>query len=349
MPLGNTKKPHLELLRVLAVYLVVLTHTGKRGYTYFTTLKPSFYYFLSMLLPIICNIAVPLFYMISGANLMGKDETPGHVLKKRLPKYLCVLVLASGMMYVYYGALNQKELSVSGFLRIVFSRNVIVPYWFLYSYVGFLLLLPLLRRLIRGLTDKEWRYLLGLYVVFNALVPMLQWRLFQGDLALNSSMNVTMITSDILIYPAFGYYLEQRRLSGKQLGLLWLCALLAVAVTAYMTHYKIMLTGEVDEGRVGTFYKSLRLLPAAAVYASAKKLTKIPRRLEKILCAMGGGTFGVYLMEQILREQGYPICDKMSEFFSPMMAVSAYAAMVVMVCTIAVCLFKRIPGINKLI
>lgn len=349
MPLANSRKVHLELLRVLAVYLVVLTHTGKRGYTYFTTLKPSFGYFLTMLVPIICSIAVPLFYMISGANLIGKNETPEYIWKRRLPRYLLVLVLASAVMYVYYGEGNEKELSVSGFFKAVYSGNIIVPYWFMYSYVGYLMLLPFLRRLIRGLTERERYYLFGLYVVFHAIIPMLQWGLFQGSVSLNASLNVSMIMGDILIYPALGYYLEQWSLSGKQLGLLWLWALLAIAVTAYMTCYKIKLTGEVDEGRVGTFYKSLSIFPAAAVYASARKLKRIPQRLGKMICAMGECTFGVYLIEQILREEGYPICDWMSLGIPQLLATLIYTAAVVVIGMMIVGILKLIPCINKLI
>lgn len=349
MSLDNGRKMHLELLRVLAVYLVILTHTGKRGYTLFTTLEPSFEYFLAMLVPIICNIAVPLFYMISGATLMGKDEIPEYVLKRRLPRYLWVLILASALMYVYYGIAHRGELSIRDFFQTIYSRNVIVPYWFLYSYIGFLLLLPFLRRLIRGLTDREWHYLLMLYVIFKGVVPILQYWLFRGSLTLNTSFNITMVTGDILIYPALGYYLEQRCMSVKKLGLLWLCAFAAVFVTAYMTHYKIVQTGQVDEGQVGTFYKSLCIFPAAAVFASAKKLARMPKWIEKIVFAMGGCTFGVYLIEQILREQGYPLCDRLRQFMPPLTATFIYTAVVSMVSMGIVWLLKLIPGVHKLI
>lgn len=151
--LKKTKKIHLELLRIIAVYLVVLTHTGKRGFMYFTTLEPSVIYFVTMLIPVICNIAVPLFFMISGATLIGKDESPGQIWRRRIPRHLAVLVLASLMMYVYYGLKDDALLSVADFLRALYTQNVIVPYWFLYGYLAFLILLPFLRRMIRGLTD----------------------------------------------------------------------------------------------------------------------------------------------------------------------------------------------------
>ena len=333
----------------MAVYFVVLTHTGKRGYTFFTTLEPSFGYYLAILIPVICNISVPLFYMISGAVLMERNETPWYILRRRLPRYLVVLVAASALMYLYYGRSNPSELSVGAFLRTIYTRNIIVPYWFLYSYVGFLLLLPFIRRIVCGMEGREWRYLFGLYLLFNGLIPILQFRLSGGEWYINSSLNISMIASDIFIYPALGYYLEQRRLSLRQLGVLWIFALLAVFLTVYMTRYKIELTGEVDEGRVGTFYKALRFLPAAAVYATVRELYTRPHRTDRLVCAMGGCTFGVYLIEQILREEGYPLCDIMCRYLPPLVSVLIYTGIVVMVGALIVWGVRLLPCVKKLI
>ena len=128
------RKLHLEALRIIAIFFVVLTHTGNRGFTYFTTLKPSVGYFLAICIPLLCNICVPLFYMISGATMLGKEEPPAQIWKRRIPKYLAVLVLATLVMYLYYGIKKEKVLSVGDFLITLYTKNVIAPYWYLYSY-----------------------------------------------------------------------------------------------------------------------------------------------------------------------------------------------------------------------
>lgn len=340
------KKLHLELLRIIAIFFVVLTHTGKRGFTYFTTMSPGFGYFCAMLIPILCNIAVPLFYMISGATLIGKEETPAQVWKRRIPRFAAVLVLATAMMYGYYHLKNHSPMSLTDYFKTLYTKNVIAPYWYLYSYLGFLILLPLLRRLIRGLSEAEFRYLFGLYIVVNGILPMAQYRLSGGQWYLNSSLNLTIATGNLVIFPAAGYYLEKKELSRRQIGLLWAAAAAAIAATVYMTHYKITLTGQLGEGQVGTFYKSLCLLPTAAVYATAKRLPKLP---EKCVTTVGSCTFGIYLIEQIVRERGYRLCDWMCTFLPDIPAILVYTALVVAVCFCLTWVAKRIPGLKKLL
>lgn len=347
------RKLHLEALRIIAIYFVILTHTGTRGFTYYTTLQPSVGYYFAMLIPLLCNICVPVFYMISGATMLSKDETPGQIWRHRIPKYLAVLVLATLGMYLYYGLKDDKAMSVVDFLRTLYSKNVIAPYWYLFSYLGFLILLPFLRKMIRNLTDREFVYLFLLHLVFSGLIPMGQYWLSGGQMYLNGSLNVSLVTMTIIIFPAAGYYIEHRAaLSGKQLGLLWGAAVLSLTAAVFMTHYKICLTGQMKESQVGTFYKSLCLIPSVAVYATMKKLfdrCTPPQWLQKGILSVGGCTFGIYLIEQILRERGYKVQTFLSKWITEIPATLIYVTLVLIVGYVIVWILKRIPGVKRFI
>lgn len=347
------RKLHLEALRIIAIYFVILTHTGTRGFTYFTTLEPSLGYFLAICIPLLCNICVPLFYMISGATMLSKDEAPAQIWRRRIPKYLVVLVLATLGMYVYYGLQKGQPMSIEDFLVTLYSKNVIAPYWYLYSYLGFLILLPFLRKMIRNLTDREFLYLFALHLVLGGLIPMGQYFLSGGETYLNGSLNVSLVTMTIIIFPAAGYYFEHRKtLSWKQIGLMWALTAVAMAAAVFMTHYKISLTGQLKESQVGTFYKSLCLIPSVTVYVTAKKLFDthtVPVWLEKGILSVGGCTFGIYLIEQILRERGYAVQDFLAQWLTEIPATLIYVALVTAVGYGIIWLLKRIPGVKKLI
>lgn len=178
---------------------------------------------------------------------------------------------------------------------------------------------------------------------------MVQYRLSEGSLFLNSSLNLTLITNNLVIFPAVGWFLENRSLTRRQLGLLWLVTALAIGATVYMTHYKITLTGQLGEGQVGTFYKSFCAITAAAVYATAKRITNLPKWLEKLVVTVGGCTFGIYLIEQIVRERGYKIHDLMCLYIPDILATLIYTGFVVVICFWLTWVAKRIPFLKKLI
>ena len=67
------RRLHIDALRVLAMMLVLYNHTGERGFTRYETAQgPAQGAFLA--LAVLDTIAVPLFFMISGALLLGREE-----------------------------------------------------------------------------------------------------------------------------------------------------------------------------------------------------------------------------------------------------------------------------------
>lgn len=233
--------------------------------------------------------------------------------------------------------------------KITRNLSLSIPYWFLYSYIGYLLVLPFIRRMVRGMKDTEWNYLFGVYLLFQGIVPVAEYLFFNGRVNMNPSLDIRMVTTDVLVFPALGWYLENRRLSRRELLALWLGAATAVAVTVFMTHYKILLTGQRSESQVGTFYKTMRLLPAAAVYSTVKMLPELPHWVKSAITVLGGCTFGVYLIEQILRERLYPLCDRLFNIIPPPAGTMIYAALVFFFCIPFVCAIKKTPFFKQLI
>ncbi len=90
-PSAEKKKlVHLEAFRILAIYLVMFNHTDKNGFFFFTVAQASPFYGLYLFISIACKFAVPLFYMVSGALLLKKEESIGVVYKKRFLRMLII-------------------------------------------------------------------------------------------------------------------------------------------------------------------------------------------------------------------------------------------------------------------
>ena len=70
------KRLDYELMRILAIFLVVFNHTENRGFFLYQVPGCSgINAILSLLLATVCKIAVPLFLMISGGLLFLRQES----------------------------------------------------------------------------------------------------------------------------------------------------------------------------------------------------------------------------------------------------------------------------------
>ena len=84
------KKYYLEAVRITAVLLVMYNHSAP--FMSFAT-QHGVQYAVSFFLSLVCKAAVPLFYMVSGALLLGKNESCGELARKRILRIVAVIVI----------------------------------------------------------------------------------------------------------------------------------------------------------------------------------------------------------------------------------------------------------------
>lgn len=355
---SSTKKTRLfyiEAIRILAIFLVIFNHTNNRGYTHFTGYEiGSFPYWFCMQFALIAGVNVPLFYMISGIMLIDKEERIRDVWGKRISRYLIVLVVFSFLNYFRQVGYSLENISLKTFFTTVFSSSVIIPYWFLYSYLSFLVGLPFIRKMVRNLETKDFFYLIAVFVVFNGLVSILQYRISDGTVFMNGTFNLYYITCSVVFYPAIGYFFGKKikDITPKMLAITFGLFLFSVITSSYMTHYKIMLTGDLSEGGVASFFSSTRPLQCIFIFCLFRKLfdnKKIPKPISVVVTSVGGCTFGIYLIEEAIRESHYFWYDKMCLYMNDFLAILIYVLIVIGMGVLVVFPLKLLPGIKKLI
>jgi len=145
---SSTKRVYLELLRILCAGLVIFNHIP--GYTLYQTIsgpKRIPCLFLTMF----TRINVPVFFMITGALLLDRQEDYRTVFRKRVVRILSLIVIAQSAYYCCAwfsdNYLRQRETAFSfgALLRGILSGNKgAEAYWFLYSYLGLMLLFYIL-------------------------------------------------------------------------------------------------------------------------------------------------------------------------------------------------------------
>ena len=195
----------LDALRIFAILLVIFNHTNERGFYRFLTDDPgTFLYWFNLFFSVACKVAVPLFFMISGALLLRKEESIGATYKRGI-RILVDLILFSLLFYWVEAIETGSPLTAFGLLKGIVQSNV--PHlWYLYTYIAFLLVVPVLRGFVRGLTEKEGLLLFCLAFVVGLLLPVAEF--FAGSV--NHLAVPAWVTAMILYYPVMGYLLTNK-------------------------------------------------------------------------------------------------------------------------------------------
>lgn len=357
------KRLDYELMRILAIFLVVFNHTENRGFFLYQVPGGSMVnVVLSLLLAVICKIAVPLFFMISGGLLLHRQESIKDLFCKRIVRMGIVLVLFSGILYgfwIHWGFVPHP--GIKDFLRRVLTEGISIPYWYLYTYLGVLFLLPLLRPAAQAIPNQGYLWLFLIHFGFFGIIAPLSTILgleplnqyFVTGLTMGAGTQKTpFMAGQAVYYLLMGYYFAHRfsweRLTGKRLLEMGILAAASVCVMAALSWWALIRRGETS----GSYMGMLMELVVFFVYLLLHNLTRrhpITGKAATLIREMGSCVFGAYLLEGIFRRQ----LDGVYLFLEP--KIHVLPACLVWVAAVVLCgmavtwVLKKIPGLRKLL
>lgn len=261
-------------------------------------------------MPFWVKTAVPIFFMISGALLLGKEEPISTIWKKRIWRFLQVIFVFSLINYVWF--YHNLPLSIPGhiakFFTLLYTSVLATAYYFLYIYISFLLMLPIWRKLVKVLDEKLYLYLIGLNLFFVGVMPMVSFLIFKGSAEMNYFLNPLLAVSEPTFYFLMGYWIEnvlpQSWLTKRNLVKLGIAALLGTAAAGAMTWYHGIAAGGMTEAISERFYDSFLFLNTAFVFCTCRwwfSTHHVSEKTGKALVFFGSMSFGVMLFEEITR------------------------------------------------
>lgn len=233
---------YMDYLNVLGAFAVVALHCSTSVYLNTGDLRWK----LDVVVQALFIFAVPVFFMISGANLLGyrRRSTTGTFLLRRVRRVVTSLILYSLLYYAVKcihvnGILfASRAFSIGDFLKLFLTNQINDVFWFFYAIILIYLLTPLLS--LASERPSLLRYCLLVSGVVGFAVPLIN-RLFDVDLYF-VDFNVQQLFGYVFYY-LIGYYLvhvwrpvghvEHR---GKRILLLSLCLIACVAAGAALTY-----------------------------------------------------------------------------------------------------------------
>lgn len=301
---------YMDLLSILSCMAVVYLHCSTVVYVN----QGDMLWFLSIIVQSVFCFAVPVFFMISGANLIGyrKKYDTRTFLVKRLKRVVIPLVGFSALYYLLscfapgdFG-LPARELSISGFFTGLFTNSICDVYWFLYAIIALYLVTPLLSL---AADDKGLlRYLLLVSFISTAVIPLVNR--FAPVHTLLDLFVVPYLSGSIFLY-LLGYYIEHyveitRRIRFGAVGIAVLC----FAVMAIMT-LKTNLPHTVASGNFSAFdnfyinvYNIFCSMYSCAIFCLAKGAESWMRGIRafegKTFRLLASVPFYVYLIHMLI-------------------------------------------------
>lgn len=347
---NTNKKIHIEILRCIAIFFVIFNHTETRGFQLYTITNNNIFRIAYLIIAIMCKMAVPIFFMISGALLLNKEENIKTLYKKRIARIIIVIFVASFMQYLYKIRHDFTGFNMLTFIKTIYTKNITIPYWFLYSYLGFLILLPFLRNLVKNMRREHYYYLFAIYIIYKIIEPVIKQN-FNVDINVNLECVLLEIN---IICPILGHFCENtldiRKISKKIVVFATIALVVILSVGVILTISEVERTGN---GKVQIYLSYGCVFVAMYTYILIKRIfykRQLPNWINNIIITIGGCSFGIYLMEVNLRDIMFgKVMLKLTPFIKTMPA--CIVSIVCMICmgTVITMILKKIPLCKKLL
>lgn len=344
-----TEKPRynfIDVLRVAACFLVIVNHTNSWIFTT-TVPTPCPTWYASLTYFFISKIAVPIFIMISGYTLLDRIDSYKKV-GQRVIRMVLALYIFSLLYYLGQWQLGDRVyIGVGDFLLSVFQYSQTNAFWYMYMYIGLLIMLPFLQKMVANLSKLDVQIFIclcllitGIWPIVEHWFPMLTYSRMVDFALFDSFVGILMI----------GFYMKKYVTPSKKKLIASIITFVAcVAFNVIMTRREYDITG----GQNYLFYDDRVYLPIVLASASFFYMVshlRVEGRFAKVMQVLGGCSFGIYLLADFfigrLQWVWNLLCAK---GMHQILAIILYEFLIFGIAFVITFILKKIPGIKKIV
>lgn len=347
---------YYDIIRIVACLLVILNHTIG-VFDKFNVIALS-KWVVADLLFFICKTAVPLFLMLSGALLLGKEESYKKFIIHKVIKTIFILITWSIIYkFTYALILDHRIISITESMISIkefITEPVSVHFWYLYMLIGIYLMTPFIRKMIHNFSQKDYIVFLSLWIIFACLIPFIN---IIHPLNYSGYFQVPIFTGYIGYYIG-GYFLDNIKLNKSTLISSIFTFTLGLLISTTFT-YKLSLI----DNKTSRALDAAILFPIAissfALFILIKQLViiikeklSIKPQIINTITNISSKTFGIYLIHMIVisifkktliykkffMEYHYSISDTL-----------IFDLVIFILCFLIVTIIKKIPLIKNIV
>lgn len=350
MKQSNNRLYYFDILRIIATFFVITIHICILNWE---LLEPtSFDWKVLNVFESISQIAVPLFFMISGALFL--DPTKEITIKDLYTKYILRLVVAYLLWSMLYVLLSGVS-SYTDFIVIFVKGHYHM--WFIPAIIGCYMTVPFLRKITES--EKLTKYFILLAIIFsftlNFIVPIMtkssnKLIYYAGDLIQTTYTRLKFrLALSYSGYFVIGYYLNKTDFNKNSRHVIYLMGITALLATMCFSYFFSVNKNAPDN----TFYNNFSLnilLQAVAVFVFAKyhlSPNNLSSKSSKALSFVSKCTFGVYLVHPLFISLINNYFHINAIFINPVITVPVFTLVTFVLSFTISTLLNKIPFVKK--
>lgn len=347
----KTRIKYYDALRFLAILGVIALHVFQSFPT-----DTSILSFKIISLSEIFKFAVPIFLMISGALLLGRDISLDDFLKRRFVRLTYPFIL---YMIIYAAILFILMSYFAGFGDLTkWLDNLPLNYnWYFWTIASLYLAVPVINKFIQYSDDAEIEYFLIILVggaVFYQLVL---------GLGIKQFIDLNLFISP-LAYLILGYWLSHKEFSNRtyKLALIFFIGATLLKITGQLGYIPMPLVENYEATRSLIVYSYidmgfLQIIQASALFLVMRHIYSTDNIIhnlltdniaDKFILSVSQASYGMYLFHHTLIEPMRCVLDKLTFTGSQTLILIIIGTVVIfLICWVVVLAISKLPGIGR--
>lgn len=328
---------NLEVLRVVACVFVVLIHISNVYCRSFPEISTASYVF-SVIIDAISRMGVPIFFMISGALIIGSQVDIKKNLKRTLV-FTMILFVWTVIYIVWNYFYIGRTYDFANFFYEPSKRHL----WYLYALVGLYFAIPLIQTLFQNLSKELEKYFVitwAIYLIFIYVSRLIGIKIKYGIPIIGFSYYLGLFIIGYLIKK----YINQIKLKNIYILLVLFSSIAAIAV---MTIGASFTSGK----HVDTYFQygnPLYALAAISLFVFVYKKRDIKLiKTKKIMQFISEASLGIYLIQIIFLDLIRFNYDILS--LSAFIEIPVLFIIIFMASFAATTLLRQIPYVKKIV
>jgi surface polysaccharide O-acyltransferase-like enzyme len=347
-----------DIIRAVSAFGVIFTHVTMIIVNYWDK-KPlvrgdEVWWTTGVFYAFLARSALGLFFMISGYLLLPVLSDTFTFLKKRLWKLLVPLAFW-GVFYILWSGEYPQEFTkaIKFIIATLLSGNVEFHLWFLYTFLGLYLFVPILSIFIKNAKETDIWYYAAIWFLVGPIFGFIYWR--SGNFVALAQLGYF---SGFTGYFLLGYLLGRRNFDRKWILAIWLLLPLWAGAETYLMYRETKANKFMDDLWFDTLtihvapYTVLMFIALKGWGVRIQEKLAATSKLPAILEALSRASLGIILIHVAVLEvmyQGVGSFHLAPYDFHPALSVPIISIVSYAVCFAIVYLLQRIPFVKYIV